>query len=140
MNAFDNVFRTVNILTGKTGRRNKALRAISEWATMIESFLTRFELDGPTELGTLLEKPGDAKFELVGITYNGRPIVSRARVFRGTGLPDLVAVIVNGAENIRRYLMDPVLQESNLTKAVLTLRADYERLRAALDQFADEEE
>lgn len=139
MNVFNTIVRTMNLLTGRTGRRHKVLRAISDWAVTLQDFLTHFELYGSTELGTLLDKSGDAKFALVGITHNGRPIISRSKVLKGTDLPDLVAVIVNGAENIRRYLMDPVLQQNNLNKSILNLRVDYEKLQAALDQFAKTE-
>lgn len=135
MDKMSNIFRTVNILTGKTGRRNKAFSAVSEWAATLHEFLTSFGLYGSAELGTLLDKPGNAKFELVSITYNGRPVVSQSKALKGTEIPDLVAVIVDEAESIRRYLLNPVLQEIHLKKAVLNLRVDYEKLQATLNQF-----
>jgi hypothetical protein len=134
MKRMRNVFNTVNALTGKTGRQIKAMEAIGEWAGTVQTFLTCYDLYGSSELGTLLDKPGDAKFDLVGITYNGRPLVETAKAFKKTDLPELVEVVVNGAEAIRRYLINPTLQEAHLTQAVLNLRVDYERLQSEINR------
>ena len=135
MKRMRNVFNTVNALTGKTGRQFKAMDAVNEWAATVQNFLTCYDIYGSEDLRTLLEKRGDAKFDLVGITYNGRPLMEAARAFKKTELPELVEVVVNGAEAVRRYLIDPELQESHLTQAVLNLRVDYERLQAEIDRI-----
>lgn len=130
-----NVFNTVNALTGKTGRQFKAMDKINEWAATVQAFLTNYDLYGAGELRTLLDKSGQAKFDLIGITHNGRPLVEQARAFKKTELPELVDVVVNGAEAIRRYLIDPRLQEAHLTQAVLNLRVDYERLQSEINRI-----
>jgi hypothetical protein len=135
MPRMDDMRKTMDTLTGKRGRQNKAIDAAGEWVTTVQAFLTRYDLYGSSELGTLLEKPGDAKFDLVGITYNGRPLVGAARAFKKTELPELIEVVVNGAEAVRRYLINPALQETHLKQAVLNLRVDYERLQAEINRI-----
>lgn len=134
-----NVSRTFNMITGKTGRRIRALAEISEWSNTVQSFLTQYDLYGSDELGTLLEKDGDAKFDLVGITYKGKPMQKLAKILKDTEIPDLVAILVAGAESIRRYLMNPELQAVPLRKATLNLRLDYEKLKSAINEFPEED-
>ena len=135
MKRLRDMVNTVNALTGKTGRQGKVLDAVREWAGAVQAFLTTYELYGNGNLDTLLEKRGEAKFDLVGITYNGRPLIDTAKAFKKTELPELVEVVVNGAEAVRRYLIDPALQESHLTQAALNLRVDYERLQAEINRI-----
>jgi hypothetical protein len=139
MKSIRNVFNTMNALTGKAGRQVKALQAVNDWAVTVQTFLTRYDLYGSEELKTLIEKQGDAKFDLVGITYNGRAMADTAKAFKKTELPELVEVVVNGAEAIRRYLINPSLQADHLKQAVLNLRVDYERLQAELNRIIAED-
>jgi len=139
MKRMRDMMNTVNALTGKTGRQLKAMEQISEWAATVQTFLTCYDLYGGGDLKTLLEKRGDAKFDLVGITYNGRPMVDTAKAFKKTELPELVEVVVNEAEAVRRYLIDPTLQEKHLNQAALNLRVDYERLQAEMNRIMDGE-
>ena len=135
MKRMKDVMNTVDALTGKRGRQNKAIDAVSEWSAAVQTFLTRYDLYGSGELVTLLDKCGDAKFDLTGIIYNGREMVQTARAFKKTDLPELVEVVVNGAESIRRYLINPSLQESHLKQAVLNVRVDYERLQSEINRI-----
>ena len=138
MGTFDKFRRTMSNVSGRTGRRAKALDDLNDWAATVQSFLTSFDLYGANDLGSLLEKTGDAKFELVGISYNGRGLLNQVRQFRDTGAPDLMNDIIDGAESVRRYLISPKLQEPHLIRAVLNLRLNYEKYRSVLDQIEGE--
>ncbi len=139
MKRMRDMMNTVNALTGKTGRQLKAMEQISEWADTVQTFLTHYDLYGSGDLKTLLQKSGDAKFDLIGITYNGRPLLETAKVFKKTELPGMVEGVVNEADAIRRYLIDPTLQEKHLTQSVLKLRVEYERLMAEINHIMDGE-
>ncbi len=134
MTQFDSVKKSFNLFTGKTGRQAKAFRALSDWSATVHKFLTTYDLYGSHSLDTLLAKVGQAKFELVGITYTGRSMIDQSKVFKGTNIPDNVEVIVGGAEALRRYLIDPELRNEALNKAVTDLRVDYENLREAMEK------
>ena len=135
MKGMRNVVNTMNALTGKTGRQIKALDTIVQWASAVQTFLTCYDLYGGNGLGTLLEKRGEAKVDLIGMAYNGRTLVDTAKAFKKTELPALVEVVITGVEAIRRYLIDPKLQEAHLNQAVLNLRVDYERLQAEINRI-----
>ena len=128
------VKKTFNMLTGKTTRQARAYRAISEWSETVHKFLTTYDLYGSHRLNTLIDKIGNAKFDLVGISHNGRPLVAQAKAFKGTSIPDNVEVILAGADSIRRYLIDPDLRQDHLSKAIVDLRVDYENLRESLER------
>ena len=134
MTQFDSVKKSFNLITGKTSRQSKIFRSLSDWAATVYRFLTTYDLYGSHSLDTLLSKVGQAKFELVGITYTGRSIINQAKIFKGTNIPENVEVITEGAEAIRRYLIDPELRHEALSQAVINLRVDYENLHEAMDK------
>jgi len=135
MGQFDGLVRRLNTLTGKTARRNRKLRVVSEWVDTISHFLQTYGLQDEIQLEKLLDQPGNAKFDLVGITHNGRPLASEAGELKGTGIQELVAGIVERADAIRRYLIKPDLQEEHLVKTLGEFQEHYEKLQAAIDAY-----
>ena len=123
-----------NAFTGATGRHNKALRALCDWAEAVLKFLNTYELYGGRSLEKLLDERGDAKFDLTGLAYNGRPLVKQAEDIKEMDMTTLVQQIITSVEGMRRYLIDPRLQEQRLQDAADNLVAAYEKLREALAQ------
>jgi hypothetical protein len=123
-----------NAFTGATGRHNKALRDICDWAETVLQFLNNYDLYDGQSLERLLAEPGDAKFDLTGLAYNGRPLVKQAADIRETDITPMVQQMISSLEGIRRYLINPKLQEQRLQDAADNLVASYEKLREALSQ------
>jgi len=121
-----------NALTGASGRHNKALRVISDWLATVQKFLTGYSLYGNYDLDTLLQKRGDAKFDLTNMAYNGRPLVATAKNIKGADLTPLMQDIITYIEEIRRYLIDPSLQGDKIRESALNLRGTFEKLQDAL--------
>ena len=135
MGRFDNVLRKVNMVTGKTSRNLKSLDKISDWAASVQKFLDYYRIINDNPMGILLEKTGNAKFDLVGIIHNGRPVIDQARSLKGD-IQDLTISILENVESIRRYMIEPQLQEQHLVRTLKELVANQELLLSAIDKFA----
>lgn len=124
-----------NVVTGASGRHNKALREVIDWAAAVQKFLTTFELYGNSNYSVLLDNVGNAKFDLTGIGYNGRPLVSVASKIKGADVSSMISDVINGVETLRRFLIHPDKQEEKVDDSVDNLRLAYEKLRDTLDSL-----
>lgn len=124
-----------NVVTGASGRHNKALREVAEWADSVQKFLTRYDLYGNSSYGVLMENVGSAKFDLTGIAYNGRPLINTARKIKGADMPSIVTDVITGVDNLRRFLIHPDKQEEKVDDSVDFLRIAYEKLRDTISQL-----
>ena len=125
-----------NAFTGASGRHNKALRDLADWAETIQKFINAYDLYGSPGLERLLDDAGDAKFDLTGLAYNGRPLVKQAAdVKDDEDMPQLVQDIITGVEGTRRYLINPKLQEHRLQEAAGNLVSSYEKLCETLGRI-----
>ena len=122
-----------NMVTGASGRHNKALRDIDEWAATVQKFLTTYDLYGNANFTVLLENVGNAKFDLTGLAYNGRPLVNEAKKIKGTDIADMLSDVITGIESLRRFLINPEMQSDNVNDSVDNLRVTYEKLQEAID-------
>ena len=125
----------LNLLSGTTTRYNKALREVSEWSGTIQKFLTVFDLYGSSNLSLLLKNIGDAKFDLTAIAYKGRPLINMARKIKGQQISPLVSEILDSVENLRRYLLNPTLQNKKINETIINLRTSYEKLKDMLSKI-----
>lgn len=135
MGQLDGVVRKINALTGRTARQNRKLQVISEWLETVTRFMEAYSLLGQEPLGTLLLKTGNAKFDLVGIIHNGRPVVNESKTLKESQFYDLIVAIVEGAESTRRYLIKPELQQEHLIRTIMELRDNHDKLQASIDGF-----
>jgi len=124
-----------NVVTGASGRHNKALREVNDWAATVQKFLNTYELYGNTSYIKLLDTVGSAKFDLTGIAYNGRPIIETSRKIKGADVSTMVSEVITGVEILRRYLIHPDKQEEKVDDSVDSLRASYEKLQDTLSQM-----
>ncbi len=125
-----------NRLTGAAARHNRALREVRDWVAALEKFLVAYKmLKGKSGVAGLLENPGDAKFDLTGIVHKGRGLVETARDVKDKKVAPLVAGIVENAESLRRYLMNPVLQKEKMAEAAAELRDYFNALSGALGEI-----
>ncbi len=134
MGQFDSVVRRVNKLTGRTSRHLKALNIVADWAESVQKFLETYKLLDSDSIDTLLESPSKAKFDLVGIIHNGRPVPGQANSLKGE-IPTFVSSILEKAEALRRYLIEPVLQEDHLKRSLGDIRSIQESLLKAIEEY-----
>lgn len=131
----DSITGMFNVVTGASGRHNKALRDVEEWAASVQKFLTTYDLYGNSSYAVLLDNVGSAKFDLTGIAYNGRPLINTARKIKGTDMESVVSDVITGMENLRRLLIEPYKQEETVDDSVHYLRIAYEKLRDTISQL-----
>jgi hypothetical protein len=124
-----------NIVTGASSRHNKALREVNDWAATVQQFLTTYEIYGSSSYTRLLDSVGSAKFDLTGMAYNGRPLINTAKKIKGADVSSLISAVIDGIENLRRFLIHPDKQEEQVDDSVDNLRAAYENLRDTLSQI-----
>jgi len=133
MGRFDNIKRRVNDLTGTASRKNYKLRDISDWLVLVSAFLQTYDLSVEKPLGNLLENTGNAKFDLIGIIHNGRPMINKASEFKNFDMPELINNIIEKADAIRRYLINPKLQEEHLIRTLGEFRENYNKLQTIIE-------
>jgi hypothetical protein len=122
-----------NALTGRSGRHNLALGDVTDWLATLHDFLAKYQLrESSSGLGSLLEKIGEAKFDLTTITYRARATSAIAGKVRGVRVAPLVADIVDNLEDIRRALINPSLGGEVLHTKVPALRESFEKLQEAI--------
>jgi hypothetical protein len=124
-----------NVVTGASGRHNKALREVNDWAATVQKFLNTYELFGSSSYTALLDNVGSAKFDLTGIAYNGRPVIDIARKIKGADVAQMISDVIASVENLRRFLIHPDKQEEKVDDSVDNLRASYEKLQETISQI-----
>ena len=124
-----------NMVTGASGRHNKALREVNDWAATVQKFLNTYELYGSSSYTVLLDNVGSAKFDLTGIAYNGRPIIEIAKKIKGADVSQLITDVITGVENLRRLLIHPNKQEEKVDDSVDNLRVTYEKLQDTISHI-----
>lgn len=133
MTRFRSVVNTVNLLTGATSRHNKALRGLHDWVDAVRDFLSVYRLyEQPGAY--MLEKSGDAKFDLTSMIYKARSLPVVVKNIKAEGLEDCFAEVTEALEVLRRVLMNQTLQASKLGESSSRLLESFEKLR---DKLAD---
>ena len=123
------------MVTGASGRHNKALRDVNDWAATVQKFLNTYELYGSSSYTALLDNVGSAKFDLTGIAYNGRPVIDIAKKIKGADMPAIITDVINSLENLRRFLIHPDKQEEKVDDSVDNLRTSYEKLQDTISHI-----
>jgi len=126
------LLEAMKVLTGISTQHNKALRDVRDWAVTIREFLHLYDLYGNNSLNSLSKNIGDVKFDLISITYKGRPLIKAARKIKGKDISPLIVKLDDSLENFRRVLINPALRATKLNEAVLGLRMSFEELHDAL--------
>ena len=122
-----------NSLTGRSGRRNRALRDVTDWAENIGEFLSRYNLQKEsTGFNSILENIGEVKFDLTTITYRTREIIKKAKNVEGTSLSPLMEEVLHDLEAIRRALINPALSSTAIRNLIPNLCESFARLQAAI--------
>ena len=132
MSRLKSFLEAMKVLSGISTQHNKALRDVRDWAVTIRDFLRLYNLNGNYSLNSLSEKIGDVKFDLIAITYKGRPLVKAAKKIRGKEISLLVTNLDDSLENFRRVLINPSMRDTMLDEAVLGLRTSFEELQNTL--------
>ena len=122
-----------NAVTGASSRHNKALRDVGDWAATVQKFLMTYDLYGNASFTVLLENVGNAKFDLTGLAYNGRPLINAAAKIKGSEISDLITGVITGIENLRRFLINPEMQTDKVNDSVYYLRVAYEKLQETIN-------
>ena len=135
MSKKESISSMFNVVTGASGRHNKALHEVDDWAATVQKFLNTYELFGSPSYTLLMDNVGSAKFDLTGIAYNGRPVIDTARKIKGSDVSAMVSEIIAGVETLRRFLIHPDKQEEKVNDSVNSLRASYEKLKETISQM-----
>ena len=127
---------TFNSLTGRSGRHNRALRDVTDWAGTIQEFLARYNLhEGSTDFDSILENIGKAKFDLTTITYRTRKTIKTAKNVKGTSILPLIEEILHNLEHIRRALINPALGSAVIMKLIPELCKSFGKLQDAISDI-----
>ena len=132
----DSIRNTFQALTGISGRHNRALREVRDWAAIAQQFLMTYHLYGTSDMGYLLDNIGEAKVELTRICYTARPLVKKAGNIKNVAIPPLMNELVEELESMRRALMNPTLREVKLPDIISRVRVTSEKLQ---DRLAETE-
>jgi hypothetical protein len=81
----------------------------------------------------LLENVGNAKFDLTGLAYNGRPLVNVAAKIKGADVASMLTDVITGLESLRRFLINPEMQTDKVIDSADNLRVTYEKLQETID-------
>jgi len=122
----------MKVIAGVSTQHNRALRDVRDWAVTIREFLYVYNLYGNYSLNSLSKNIGDMKFDLIAITYKGRPLIKAARKIKGKEISPLIVKLDDSLENFRRVLINPTLRSTKLNEAVLGLRMSFDELQDTL--------
>ena len=102
----------------------------------IQGFYLNFKLQGEgTDLESLIENIGYAKFDLTNLTYHIRPIVETAKDIIGVKASPTMKQILNQIEDFRRALMDPALRRTQLRRVISELQESVADLQHKLSEI-----
>ena len=121
-------------LSGASTRYNRTLDAIRDWSDTVREFVNRYDIDENTGVDKLLGDSGNVKFDLTSIVFKGRPLIEQALKVKTSEISDIIADIIENAEGIRRYLINPALQMERLHHAVAGFLSSLETLRNRLEE------
>jgi hypothetical protein len=121
---------TFNSLTGISKRHNKALRDVTDWSVNIQEFLSKYGLkEGGSNLATIFDNIGDAKFDITTITHRARDLINAAKSVKGSRISPLIEEIIDELGNIRRALINPTLGISILRQDIPKLHESFKKLQ-----------
>jgi hypothetical protein len=126
---------TFNLLTGISGRHNRALRDVRDWAITVQMFISEYNLYDSTDFNSLLTNSGKAKFDLTAIAYKARPLIKRAKKIKSTDVLSLITELNDNIENMRRILLNRALQENKLNTIVPSLCDSFEKLSETISDI-----
>lgn len=127
---------TFNSLTGRSGRHNKALRDVTEWLATIQEFFTEYNLqEEGSNLDSILENIGEAKFKLINIKYRAREIIKTAPNIKGFKISPLINEIVDEFDGVRRALINLDFDPTMLIKVIPELHNSFKKLQDAISEI-----
>jgi len=124
---------TFNSLTGISRRHNKALRDVTDWSVNIQEFLSKYNLkEGGSNLDSIFENIGEAKFDVTTITHRAHDLINAAKNVKGARISPLMEEIIDELGNIRRALINPTLGISILRQDIPKLYESFKKLQDAI--------
>ena len=127
------LLNTFNSLTGISRRHNQALREITDWSATIQAFLLRYNLkEGSSNLSSIFENIGDAKFDVTTITHRARDVIAVDKNIKGTKISPLIREIIDDFGNIRRALINPALGITILRQDIPKLHESFKKLKDSI--------
>ena len=126
---------TVNSLTGRSKRHNRALRDIIDLSKTIQEFILRYHLQekGPA-FDFLFENIGLAKIELTTIIYQARTIVTTVKTVKGKNISPSLMEVHSDLEEVRRALIEPTVSRV-LEKSAYKLCTSFKKLNDAISEI-----
>lgn len=129
------ISKTFDSLTGRSGRHNRALRDTTDLLAKIQAFYSNYNLQGKSsDLKSLLENIGYAKFDLTNLTHHIRPVIKTSKDIIGAKVSPVLEGIFYQLEDFRRALMSPALRKSQLQKAISELHESVTGLQDKLSE------
>jgi len=127
------LLNTFNSLTGISRRHNQALRDLTDWSTTVKAFILKYNLkEGSSNLGSVLENIGEAKFDITTITHRARDVIAVAKNIKGTMISPLIEEIIDEFGNIRRALINPTLGITILRQDIPKLHESFKKLKDSI--------
>lgn len=129
------ISKTFDSLTGRSGRHNRALRDTTDFLAQIQRFYSNYSLQGKSsDLKSLLENIGYAKFDLTNLTHHIRPMIKTSKDIIGVKVSPIIEGIFYQLEDFRRALMNPALRKSQLQKVISELHESVASLQDKLSE------
>ena len=127
------LLNTFNSLTGISRRHNQALRDVTDWSTTVQAFILKYNLkEGSSNLGSVLENIGEAKFDVTTITHRARDVIAVAKNIKGTMISPLIEEVIDEFGNIRRALINPTLGITILRQDIPKLNESFKKLKDSI--------
>ncbi len=123
----------INLFTGKNERHNHALSDIRDLSGAIEKFFAKYRLqENSSDFRSIFENIGQARIDIVTITYQTRTRIKIAKDIKGKDLPPLLEEVHNDLEEVKKGIFNPRLGSVILGKAVFKLYESFQKLLDAL--------
>lgn len=126
----------INLFTRKNERHNRALSDIMDLSGAIEEFFTKYRLqENSSDFTGIFENIGQARIDIVTITYQTRTRIKIAKDIKGQDLPPLLEEVHNDLEEVKRGIFNPKLGSIILGEAVFKLYESFKKLRDAISSI-----
>ena len=130
MSKLKTAFDTFNSLTGRSGRHNRALRDVTEWAETIQGFLARYNLqEGSANYKPVFENIGEAKVDLTTIAHKARTVIKTAEDVKGKKIPPLIEEVLDDIDATKRALINPSAGRILIKKIMPELLESFQQLQ-----------
>ena len=131
--SLDKLINWFNWFTRKNQRHNRALHSIIDLLGYIEEFFAKYRLqEKGFDLRLILENIGQARIDVVAITYNTRTRIKIAKDIMSKDVPPLLEEVYNDLEEVKRALFIPKLGSIALGKRFRNLHESFKKLLNAI--------